>query len=112
MAAVVAQKVKKNRSSTRFRGADGESNTLQLEIDQHGKLRQVGGKVLDDDTEAESVVDMRTRIKYDYYKKVSGSGEGERKNGSSGISLFFQVTRLFRMVTSRVVEAVILSGRS
>ena len=74
MAAVVAQKVKKNRS-TRFRGLDGESNTLQLEIDQHGKLRQVGGKVLEENTETENVVDARTRIKYDYYKKVRAIGK-------------------------------------
>ena len=70
MAAVVAQKVKKNRS-TRFRGFDGESNTLQLEIDQHGRLKQVGGKVFENNDEEETVVDARTRVKYEYYKKVS-----------------------------------------
>ena len=62
MAAVVANKVKRNRSARHSNKQGG----VQLEIDQYGKLRKVGG----DEEEAKKKREAAKRPNAGYYRKV------------------------------------------
>ena len=76
MAAVVANKVKRNRSarhSNKQGGAGGGG--FQFELDAHGKLRQVGGGV-EEEIAAKKREAAKRRPNAGYYRKVRA---GERK---------------------------------
>ena len=62
MAAVVANKVKRNRSARHSNKQGG----VQLEIDAHGKLRKVGGE----EEEAKKKREAAKRPNAGYYRKV------------------------------------------
>lgn len=75
MAAIVANKVKRQRSSRQRMTAGGESNSaIQLQIDKNGQLVQTGGRVLENEEDTPSL-DPRTKLKYEYYKRVRSHQE-------------------------------------
>ena len=63
MAAVVANKVKRNRSA---RNSGNKQGGVQLEIDAHGKLRKVGAE----EEEAKKKREAAKRPNQSYYRKV------------------------------------------
>ncbi len=74
MAAVVANKVKRNRTARRSLLRDGKREPIQLEIDSSGRLRQVGGDItLIEDEEAAARSKAQHHPNAGYYRKVEGS---------------------------------------
>ena len=71
MAAVVANKVKRNRSARHSNKQGG----VQLEIDAHGKLRKVGGE----EEEAKKKREAAKRPNAGYYRKVRAGGRKRMK---------------------------------
>merc|ERR1719422_2632386 len=65
MAAVVANKVKRNRSARHSKGNGG----VQLEIDAYGKLRKVGGGTAEEE-EAKRKREAAKRGHVGYYRKI------------------------------------------
>ena len=64
MAAVVASKVKRNRSA---KHSNNQGGTIQLEIDRNGKLRKI-------DRAEEAAAKKRTKLRTTgYYRKVRAS---------------------------------------
>ncbi|XP_059093116.1 uncharacterized protein LOC131888256 isoform X7 [Tigriopus californicus] len=84
MAAIVANKVKRQRSSRQRMTVGGESGSaIQLQIDKNGQLVQTGGRALENDEEPPSL-DPRTKLQYEYYKRIPQDGLGTAFPGRQG----------------------------
>ena len=80
MAAVVANKVKRNRSARHSNKQGGGGGGFQFELDAHGKLRQVGGGV-EEEIAAKKREAAKRRPNAGYYRKVRA---GEREVAAPG----------------------------